>query len=204
MSTKTPTVRLSYFDFDGSRGLEGRLALTVAGVPFEDVRVGRGQWMDLKPTLPFGALPVLEVDGAVLPQSNAILTWIGRTHDLHPADPWRAAEHEALMQSVEDLRAKVPSARDLPEEDKKVAREAFAHGWLSQWAEVVSSHIQGPFLEGEHVNVADIKLYVILRAFMSGGYDHIPGSFFDGFPKLKVLHDAVDAHPAVQGWFASR
>lgn len=35
----TPT--LTYFDFDGSRGLECRLALHVAGVPFQDVRIGR-------------------------------------------------------------------------------------------------------------------------------------------------------------------
>ena len=37
------TVSLTYFDFEGSRGLECRLALKAAGVPFEDVRIRREQ-----------------------------------------------------------------------------------------------------------------------------------------------------------------
>ena len=101
------TTTLTYFNFDGSRGLECRLALAVAGVPFEDRRVTGAPWQALKPTLPFGSLPVLEEDGRVLAQANAIMVYVGRTHGLHPSDPWEAAQHEAIMGSVEDLREKV-------------------------------------------------------------------------------------------------
>lgn len=197
-------ISLTYFDFEGSRGLECRLALAAAGVPFEDIRVTRDQWLVLKPTVPFGALPVFTDGDRQLAQSNAILGYIGRGHGLLPADPWKAAEHDAIMLSVEDLRQKLPDGKGMTEEEKKTAREAFAAGWLRQWAATVSTRIAGPFLEGDALNVADIKLYVILRSYISGTYDHIAPSCLDAFPKLLALHAAVEAHSAVRGYFQKR
>jgi glutathione S-transferase len=43
-----------------------------AVIPFEDDRVPPSEWEQRKPNTPFGALPVLEVDGQTLAQSNAI------------------------------------------------------------------------------------------------------------------------------------
>ncbi len=40
----------------------------------------------LKPTLPTGALPVLEVAGVLYPQSKAIEMYIARKAGLYPAD----------------------------------------------------------------------------------------------------------------------
>ena len=198
------TTSITYFDFDGSRGLECRLALSAAGVPFDDIRLDRAQWAALKPSTPYGAVPILTVDGRVLAQSSAILNYIGRTHGMQPADPWTAARHEAIMQSVEDLRQKVPGTRDMPDDEKKTQREAFTKGWLSQWASTVSDQIVGPFLEGDALNVADLKLYVILRAYLTDDYDHIPASTFDAWPKVGALYAAVGAHPGVTKYFASR
>lgn len=195
------SITLSYFDFDGSRGLECRLALSIAGVAFEDHRVKREEWAGLKPTTPYGAMPLLTVNGRRLAQTNAILGLIGHKHDMHPTDVWDAARHAAVMESVEDLRHKVPG-RGLSDDEKKTAREAFAQGFLTQWAKTVSSEIKGPFLEGDSPNVADVKVYVIARAYIGDMYDHIPGTFFDDYPKLKGLVAAMDAHPAVQAYFA--
>ncbi len=195
---------LTYFDFEASRGLECRLALHLAGVPFTDNRIKRDEWMQLKPTLPFGALPVLSHEGRELSQSTAILNFIGRAHGLVPTDPWTAAEHDALMHGVEDLRNKVPGGRGKSDDEKKAAREAFAAGWLTRWAETMSARIQGPFLEGDALHVADLKLFVILRAYLAGGYDFIPASFFDAFPALTDFVTAVEAHPAIAAYFAAR
>ena len=197
------TTSLTYFNFDGSRGLDCRLALSIAGVEFEDVRLDRTQWLALKPTVPFGALPVLREGDRVLAQSNAILVYIGRTHGMHPADPWTAAEHEAILASVEDLRVKLPNRPDMSDDEKRTARQEFAAGWLKTWAGTVSARIKGPFLEGEAINVADIKVAVILRSFFSGAYDHLPPSIFDAWPKLAGLLAAVSAHPGAKRFIGS-
>jgi glutathione S-transferase len=197
------TTRLTYFDSDFSRGLECRLALSLAGVTFEDDRVPSAEWPARKPGTPFGALPVLTVNGRQIAQVNAILVYTGRTRDLHPADPWEAARHESLMLSVEDVRHKLPP-KGATDDDTRAARQAFASGWLTRWATTVEGEVAGPFVAGEHPNVADIKLYVILRSIASGAFDHIPTAFVESFPKLRALYAAVDALPAVRGWFARR
>lgn len=55
-----------------------RVALKAAGVEFEDQRVSFPEFGALKPTLPAGQLPVLEVDGTMYTQSGAILRWAGK------------------------------------------------------------------------------------------------------------------------------
>ncbi|MFT4978394.1 MAG: glutathione S-transferase [Myxococcota bacterium] len=197
------SVTLTYFDFDASRGLECRLALTAAGVDFEDNRIQRDQWLALKPTLPFGALPLLTDGDRQLCQTTTILRYIGSSHGMHPTDPWKAAQHDALMESVEDLRYKVPGS-GMSDEEKKAAREAFAAGWLTRWATTVSESITGPFVDGDKLNVVDIKLYTILRSYINGVYDHIPASMFEQWPAITAFYAAVDAHPDIQRFFASR
>jgi glutathione S-transferase len=85
---RLPNPKLYYFDAPVSRGEECRLALHLANVDFEDVRIARTDWPSFKERTPFGHVPVLELPGrAPLADSNAILTLIGRKHDLHPSDP---------------------------------------------------------------------------------------------------------------------
>src|SRR3954452_22082143 len=98
--------RLTYFDAPVSRGEECRMALHLAGVDFEDVRIKFAEWPALKPTTPYGTMPFLELPGKpVLAHSNAILVYVGREHGLHPTDNFEAARHEGMMAHVEDLRA---------------------------------------------------------------------------------------------------
>lgn len=197
--------KLTYFDAPMSRGEECRLALHIAGVDFEDVRIKREAWPPLKPTTPFGALPVLEMPGhPPLGQSNAILVLVGRQHGLHPKDDFEAARHEAMMAHVEDLRAAIaPTLRIADEAEKKKAREALAASLLPTWAANAEKHIgTGPFFAGEKAHVVDLKLHMIVRWLASGVVDHIPASIFSAFPKLTGVHDAVRDDARVKAWYA--
>ena len=196
--------KLTYFDMSASRGDECRLALHLAGVEFIDNRLSREAWAALKPTTPFGSLPVLELEGqAPLAQSNAILALIGRRHGLHPQDLVEAARHEALMCHVEDLRAHVgPVLRISDPAEKKTAREALASGYLMNWAGFVERQLSadGPFVAGNKLNVVDIKLFIAVRWFASGGVDLVPPTVFAGFPKLTRLFEAVRDDARIKSW----
>lgn len=196
--------KLTYFDAPISRGEECRLALFCAGVEFEDNRIKRETWAELKPKTPFGSLPTLELEGKpVLAQSNALLALIGRRHGLHPKDDVEAARHEALMCHAEDLRAALgPSLRMKDEAEKKAAREALAATYLPAWATFAEKHIDGPFIDGKNLNVADIKMFVVVRWLAGGGVDHIPTTIFANHPKLTGVHDAVRDHERVKAWYA--
>lgn len=73
---KPTKVALIYFDLPG-RAEVTRILLNYAGIPFEDRHVTRDQWPELKPTTPFGQLPVLEVGALSL--------------DMHDTPPTMAA-----------------------------------------------------------------------------------------------------------------
>lgn len=197
--------KLTYFDAPVSRGEECRLALHLAGVDFEDNRIKPADWPALKPTTPFGAMPVLELPGkGVFAQSNAILTLIGRKHDLHPKDDFEAARHEAVMAHCEDLRHKVgPTNRIADPEEKKRVREDIAASYLPAWAKFTEAQLgDGPFFAGAKLHVVDLKLFVVTRWFTSGTLDHIPKTCFDAFGKILRQQQAVADHPGVKAWYA--
>lgn len=197
--------KLFYFDAPVSRGEECRLALHVAGVDFEDVRIKREDWPAFKATAPFGSVPVLQMPGhPPLAQSNAILVLIGRLTGLHPQEPFEAARHEAMMCHVEDLRAAVvPSMRMTDEAEKKKVREGLAATYLPTWAANAEKHIgDGRFFAGDQLHVVDLKLHMAVRWFIGGAVDHVPSTIFSAYPKLTRVHDAVRDDARIKAWYA--
>jgi len=200
--------KLSYFDFPGSRGEECRLALHLAGVPFEDARIKQDESPALKERTPYGVLPIFEVEGrGVLAQTHAILVYIGREYGLHPRDNWTAARHEELMVAVEELRAAVwPVLRIQDPEDRLKARQELASGFLKRWGRAVEARLNdlgpGPFVAGDAIHVADLKLYMGARWISSGNIAHVPADVFAEFPRLVGVERAVAQHPKVVAWYA--
>jgi len=197
--------RLIYFDFAGSRGEECRIALHLAGIDFEDVRVKSDDWPAMKASTPFGAMPVLEMPGKpALAHSNAILVFIGRQHRLHPTDAFEAARHESLMCAVEELRHTItPTLRIADAELKRRAREALAANELRAWGAQVERQLgKGPFVGGATLQVADLKLYMVVRWLTTGTLDHVPTTVFDDCPKLLRLYRAVGENEGVKEWLA--
>ena len=193
---------LTYFDFPGGRGEASRLAFHLAGAEWTDERF-KGDWPAKKGTTPFGAMPTLTVEGKpVLSQSNAILGYIGRRHGLLPEDEWEAARHVSIMNATEELRAEAAATSRDDKDAKRAARQAFASGYLTRWVSNLSEQVIGPFLGGETLSVADLKLFVMLRAYRNGVFDHVPATILDGYPKIIGLYDAVAAHPKVADWVA--
>jgi glutathione S-transferase len=198
--------RLIYFDAPVSRGEECRLALHLAGVDFEDVRISGAQWAALKETTPYGGLPVLELPRhPPLAQSNAILVMIGRVYGLHPKQDFEAARHEGMMQHVEDLRAVVGPTIRMADAEKKAAREAIVRDFLPAWARHADKNIVAePFFGGPRLHVVDLKIHMAVRWFIGGKVDHIPATVFDGFPGLMRVHDAVRDDARVKSWYAKK
>jgi prostaglandin-H2 D-isomerase / glutathione transferase len=195
--------KLTYFDAPVSRGEECRLALSLAGIDFEDVRLKPAEWAVLKPASPYGAMPTLELPGKpVIGHSNAILVYIGRTSGLHPKDDFEAARHEGMMSHCEDLRTVLALTMRMPDDEKKRKREEYSSSMIPEWCAFAEKNITGPFFAGEKPHVVDAKIHMIVRWLGSGKLDHVPATIVKGFPKLMAAHDAVAEHPAVKAWYA--
>uniref|UniRef100_A0A914DXL0 glutathione transferase n=1 Tax=Acrobeloides nanus TaxID=290746 RepID=A0A914DXL0_9BILA len=99
----TTKYKLYYLDFEG-RGEPIRLLLHYAGVPFEDFRIGFQDWKDTwKAKMPFGSVPVLEMDGIMLPEGHAIERYLAKKFGLVGADDLEAAQIDALLTHFEEF-----------------------------------------------------------------------------------------------------
>ena len=82
-------IKFYYFDLY-AKGEPIRMALSKAGVEYEDIQLTGQSWKDFKesgkPT--FGQVPVLELeDGSILTQTTAIMNYLGTVYKLAPEDP---------------------------------------------------------------------------------------------------------------------
>jgi glutathione S-transferase len=199
-------LKLSYFDFHGGRGEPARLALSMGGIPFEDDRVAFADWERRKEKTPFGGLPVLEVDGQTVAQSNAINRYVGKLTNLYPSDPWQAALCDEAMGAVEDIVSRLVATMFLPEEEKKTQRKALVDGpipfYLIQLQQRLETH-GGRYFAADCLTVADLKVFTFIRQLKSGFLDHVPTDLPDRIaPKLVGHYDRVRNEPRIRDYYA--
>ena len=200
--------KLVYFDIDGARGEAARLAMVIGGVQFEDDRVKFADWQARKPSTPFGALPVLELDGQTIAQSNGINRYVGKLAGLYPSDAWQAALCDEAMDAVEEISTRVWSTMTMPETEKKAQRESLAAGPLSYSLDRLQRRLVaqgGQYFADGRLTVADLKVFVWIRHLRSGQLDHVSVDLPDRVaPRLVEHHDRVIEHPAVKAYYAKR
>ena len=204
-----PTLKLSYFDFNGGRGEVARIALHIGGVQFEDHRFAPRSWPELKPDMPFGAAPVLEVDGQRVTQSNGINRYAGKLAGLYPEDPFQAALCDEAMDVIEEIAgAAKPTFSMKDDDERKAAREALIEGTLTPLfgglGRALEQREGGWFADGR-LTVADLKVFLSVRHVRSGGLDYVPADLFESIAPALVDHcDRVANHPGVKAYYESR
>jgi glutathione S-transferase len=200
--------KLIYFDFDGGRGEPARLAFHIGGVSFEDHRIAGKDWPAFRERTPFLALPVLEVDGQVVAQSNSINRYVGKLTGLYPKDEWQAFLCDEVMDAVEDLSNQIDQTIDLPADEKKKAREALAAGHLKRYLEQFQEKLKaagGEYFADRRLTVADLKISMLIRWLRSGVLDYIPKDFVDTVAPQLVQHfQRVASHPKVVEYYQRR
>merc|ERR1712004_559557 len=102
-----PNVKLTYFNLR-ARGEPCRLLLAYGGIKCEDERIAppwdpTSTWASLKPTTPFGQLPVLSWDGVEICQSMAAARFIAREVGLAGNNSLEQAQVDEVVDVIQDL-----------------------------------------------------------------------------------------------------
>ncbi|KAE9545827.1 hypothetical protein FO519_010961, partial [Halicephalobus sp. NKZ332] len=99
---------LLYTNINGRAG-GIRLMLDYLKVPFEDKTFERSEWPTVKPTTPFGQVPVLYVDDdkLVLPETLAIYRYLAAKHGAIPDSLEDQALCDAYADHVQDYMSKL-------------------------------------------------------------------------------------------------
>lgn len=201
-----PELKLTYFDAPG-RAEPIRVALRIAGLPFEDVRLKHPEFAEKKQqgALPLGSVPVLEVDGVAITQTAAILRYVARLSDaeLYPADPFRALLVDSALDTMNDTlsHALTPSMFERDIEKKLAMRVEFVQGPLRRaygYLENLVKTSGGPFLAGQKLSIADLLVAAQILQIEEGKLDGITPGHIADYRRLLALKDAYLADPRVQ------
>jgi prostaglandin-H2 D-isomerase / glutathione transferase len=207
--TSQPVIRLYYFDFPFWRAETSRLALHLGGIPFEDVRLGRDAFREMKSAgrFPFGQVPVLEVDGRMLAQSGAIARYCGELAGLYPADRFQAAKVDEAFGAASDITGWVGRSMRVSDPEEKAALRAELAGevlphWLGLLERLLSDNGTG-FFVSEELTVADLAIWRLMGWLSGGVLDGIPTGIMETFPLLKEHHQRIGGIEKVRGWMES-
>jgi glutathione S-transferase len=208
-SASLPRLKLTYFDFDGGRGEAARLTLAIAGIEFDDCRIPLKAWADHKEQMPFHALPVLQVDGEEISQSNTINRYLGKLTNLYPADPWQAALCDEVMDAIEDIGTQIVATFSIKDDTrKKAARDRLAGGPIPLYLARLDSELErrgGEYFADNRLTVADLKAFVWIRHLRSGALDYIPTDLPDRMAPLLLRHfERLNGDRQIRAYYEKR
>ncbi len=200
--------RLTYFDIDGGRAEPIRIALHAAGIDFEDNRLSFPEFSKMRRDTRFNCVPVLEIDGKAVTQSNALGRYIGKMAGLYPDDNLQALYCDEATGAVEDLLHNIVPTFGLEGDDLKNAREKLADGWMTIFLRGLEDLLErggGEYFADNRLTVADLKVSITTAWLSSGGLDHIPVDLVQRVAPGLVGHEQrVMSDPVVTAYYASR
>ena len=198
---------VTYFDFHGGRGEPVRIALHAAGLPFEDKRWSFQDFGAKRESLRFNAVPVLEMDGEMITQSNAISRYVGKMAGLYPDDPKQAMYCDEVLEAIEDLNHYIVQTFGLEGDALKKAREKLVDTRLSVFLKGLDELLArggGEFFAAGQLTIADLKVFVQTKAILSGNLDHVPADIVATLaPALLQHHDRISTSTVVTAYYDS-
>lgn len=202
-------IKLSYLNIEGA-GEQVRLALHLAGIPFEDHRFTFSEWAGgIKATTPYGQCPVMVVDdGPMMAMSGAMLNFVASidpTGSLYPEDLRSAID--VAIGLAQDLRrdwsvplyigiqpTKFGLDEGYPQTEEGRARlAALRTSFVATDLPKYLRHFEdlldksgGPFLcGGDRPTLADCVAVPAIRTFTRGAVEFVdPGCVAAASPKI--------------------
>ncbi len=200
------TLKLTYFDFHGGRAEPVRLALHLGGIAFDDHRFAFADFPTVRQTAPLGQVPVLEVDGVAVTQSDALLRYAGKRADLYPTDAYQALLCDEVLAAAEDAGNKVGETFGLKGDALKEARQVLVDGPLTKYLAWLQAQLQahgGVYFADGRLTIADLKVFVFVRSLNSGKLDHVPNDLVQRIaPALNAHGQRIAETPGVAQYYA--
>ncbi|XP_058799471.1 glutathione S-transferase-like [Phymastichus coffea] len=196
-----PSYKLTYFPVK-ALAEPIRFIFSYAGVDFVDDRFDREDWLNIKPTTPFGQVPVLDVDGKKVNQSTAIARYLAKQHGLAGKDDWENLQIDATVDTIHDLRAKIAAHHYENQPEAKAQKLEAASELVPFYIERLDQQVKnnGGYFVGGKLTWADITFVALLDYlnFMAQ-YDIIKKA-----ENLKALREKVLSQPGIKSWVQKR
>ncbi|KAL7040526.1 hypothetical protein ACKWTF_000426 [Chironomus riparius] len=197
-----PEYKVFYFNVK-ALGEPLRFLLSYGNLPFEDVRISRNDWPALKPTMPMGQMPVLEVDGKRVHQSLAMCRYIAKQVGVAGKDAFEDLQIDALVDTINEFRLKIAIVSYEPDDavkEKKMITltQEVIPFYLTKMNVVAKEN--GGHLVLNRTTWADI--------YFAGIIDYLNYltklDLLENFPNLRQVVDNVISNENIQKYIAQR
>lgn len=198
-----PSYTLIYFNGRG-RAEIARYIFAQAGVEYEDKRVTGEEFGKLKPTLPTGSLPVLQVDGKSLSGSSSIARFLGERFGLGGETDFDNAQLDSIVDVLNDFGVKAVEAFFGEEEKKAAAKKALFETHLPKYFGILNKRIEANncaegWVYKNKLTYVDLRISLTFDMMQS-----VEPTIADTYPAMKKLNDAVKALPKIAEWLKKR
>ncbi|VWB20146.1 glutathione S-transferase [Burkholderia pseudomultivorans] len=183
-----------------------RLFLSLLGLPFETVDIDLAAGAQREPAFlalnPLGQVPVIDDDGTVLADSNAILVYLAKRYgDAHwlPDDAAGAATVQRWLSFAAGPIASGPAAARLVTVFGATLDHDAAKRTAEKLLDVIDRELTGkPFAAGARPTIADIAAYTYIAHAPEGGVS------LDAYPHLRAWLARIEALPGFIGMQPTR
>jgi len=203
-----PSYKLIYFPFR-ARGETTRALFNLAGVEYENAIQDPGNWSQVKPTTPWGGLPVLIVDGQQIAQSLSVNRFVAKRLGFMGKNDVEEALIDSVFETVNELieAAQVPVLTNFFKntEAAEAKRQSFIQkspGVLASLERFLISNKGGDgYFVGDSISLADIHFFVIFEtATTNAGFTDV----LKPYPKLTALFNRVAKIPNMAKYLKER
>ena len=201
------TYKLIYFNSRG-RAETSRFIFAQAGVKYEDKRVEKEEWAQLKPSTPTGMLPLLEVDGKQISGSGVIARFLAERLGLAGSNDLENAGIASIVDVLNDLVPNFVAFYHEKNEDskaeklKKLKEEDMPKYWGI--IEGFFNKSPGDWVYGDNPTYADFEIYNMLGITEMVVPDFVPSDFLKNYPGVTKMKAAVEALPNIAEWIKNR
>merc|ERR1712154_140902 len=180
-----------------------RLVLAYAGKEFEDKRIAPEDMPSLKPSLPFGQLPVLEVDGDMIGQSMAIARFLANQYGIAGSSNLVKAQVDEVVDVMNDVQDAMygtffeKDEKVKAEKTKKVKEETIPNSLAN--LEKVLEKRGGQFFAGNSLSWAELHFLQLVDLMSTQN-----PKCLEATPKLASLVERTRKVPNIKKWLEDR
>ncbi|CAH1163518.1 unnamed protein product [Phaedon cochleariae] len=197
-----PEFKVHYIDHTG-RAEPIRMILSYGRIKFEDIRMDKEGFIKLKPTLPLGQIPVLEIDGQMIPQSIAICRYLATLVKLNGDDAEENLRIDVAVDTIIDLQKRLLNFVNEKDEEKKKTMEQVVVNetvpfFLKRFNDEAGDN--GGFIAIKRISWVDILFICVYE----GITNMLKKDMLADYPNLVKAKNNILAVPTLREWIKSR
>ncbi|XP_062055137.1 hematopoietic prostaglandin D synthase [Lepus europaeus] len=193
-----PNYKLTYFNMRGRAEII-RYIFAYLNIKYEDRRIEQADWPEIKSSVLFGKIPILEVDGVVLHQSLAIARYLVKNTDLAGKTEMEQCQVDAIVDTLDDFMSRFPWAEKNQDRKNQMFNELLTHEAPHLLQDLDTYLGEKEWFIGNSVTWADFYWDICSTTLLA-----LKSDLLDVHPRLVTLQKKVQALPAIANWIQQR